>query len=112
MGWSTKPRVANLALATGAALFTALPRPFESGTSEAIYSELVCWALVLAFTELVRRSPHLGWSFNDVIPASQQAYIPWLAATCVASTALLSSFDDTAWILVWITICIPSASEC
>lgn len=104
MGGLTKPRIANLTIATGAAILTAVPRSLEARSNTAIYSEAVCWALILAFAELVQRSPHLGWGYNDVIPAPQQAHLPWVFAACTAATAMLSSVDDVTWILVGITI--------
>lgn len=104
MGGLTKPRIANLTVATGAAILTALPRSLEARSNTAIYSEAVCWALVLTSTELVQRSPHLGWGYNDVIPAPPQAHLPWVFAACTAATAMLSSVDDVTWTLVGFAI--------
>lgn len=108
MGWAAKPQIARLTWATGAALLTALLSSYETSDGNAVYSQLICWTLILAFTELVQRSQHLEWSLNDVLPAKQQTYVPWLAAACIVLSTLSSSFNDPTWILVGFLTDLPS----
>lgn len=100
MGQADATRLGSLTGATAAALLTAQLYPRDTDGETQVVAELICWALVVAFFELLPRLSPGVWVDKSIVPTASLTHLSWIAAACISVAAACSSFAYSTWVAV------------
>jgi hypothetical protein len=100
MGSPVSTRVGSLTWKVAVAIFTAQLCPRDTEGFVPLGSELVCWALIAAFCQLLPRFREGLWKDNGVALDALYPQLCWRIPASLIVTTIAFSTENSAWILV------------